>query len=205
MSLNKEQLRYLNRCIDKNIDLLGNEKDNQVIEKLKSIKEVLNKDEIVLSFSLSSSIFTDVDECLAKLETFCKHYASLADLHLLSEYDVIKKEITVQLEYLATLKDMLNNEVNFNEDVLKKEIKSKVVTLIVEETGCSVSQAEKLVFADKRYSSQLRILRPYMDYAQITKTKYDFYMKMLQSVTQSVSTATKEMNANKLYGAINER
>lgn len=205
MLLNKEQLRYLNRCIDKNIELLDNEKDNQVIEKLGAIKELLNNNEIVLSFSLPDNIFQEVNSCITKLEEYCKYYASLADLHVLSEYDIIKKETTVQLEYLATLKDMLNNEVNFNEDILKKEIKSKVVTLIVEETGCSVSQAEKLVFADVRYSSQLRALKPYADYAQITKTKYDFYMKMLQSVTQSVSTATKEMNASKLYGNISER
>lgn len=201
-NLSNDKLKYLNRCIEKNIDMLNPEKDSTVISELKSILVSLNDKTFYLEFTVGEDIFKEVDENLNQLREIIQLYSSMVDLHILSEYDVIKKRMTSLLEYLATLKDLLNNEVLFNEDILKKEYKATISNLISEEKGISLTQAEKLVYADTRYSSQLRRLRPYINYAQITKTKYDFYMKTLQSVTQSVSTASKEINATKMYGGI---
>ena len=199
-NLNSLQKRYLTRCIDKNIELLDSEKDKNTIEELKKINSVINDNSFLLNFEVEEEIFKDVDDCLNQLKELTSLYSKMVDLQILQEYDVIKKRMTSLLDFLATLKDLINNEVVYNEDVLKKEFKAQISKLISEEQGISLTQAEKIVFADERYRSQFKRLKPYIDYGQITKTKYDLYIRVLQSVTQSVSTASKQMQNSKLYG-----
>ena len=199
-NLNSLQKRYLTRCIEKNIELLDSEKDKNTIEELKKINSVINDNSFLLNFEVEEEIFKDVDDCLNQLKELTSLYSKMVDLQILQEYDVIKKRMTSLLDFLATLKDLMNNEVVYNEDVLKKEFKAQISKLISEEQGISLTQAEKIVFADERYRSQFKRLKPYIDYGQITKTKYDLYIRVLQSVTQSVSTASKQMQNSKLYG-----
>ena len=198
-NLNSLQKRYLTRCIEKNIELLDSEKDKNTIEELKKINSVINDNSFLLNFEVEEEIFKDVDDCLNQLKELTSLYSKMVDLQILQEYDVIKKRMTSLLDFLATLKDLINNEVVYNEDVLKKEFKAQISKLISEEQGISLTQAEKIVFADERYRSQFKRLKPYIDYGQITKTKYDLYIRVLQSVTQSVSTASKQMQNSKLY------
>ena len=199
-NLNSLQKRYLTRCIEKNIELLDSEKDKNTIEELKKINSVINDNSFLLNFEVEEEIFKDVDDCLNQLKELTSLYSKMVDLQILQEYDVIKKRMTSLLDFLATLKDLINNEVVYNEDVLKKEFKAQISKLISEEQGISLTQAEKIVFADERYRSQFKRLKPYIDYGQITKTKYDLYIRVLQSVTQSVSTASKQMQNSILYG-----
>ena len=199
-NLNSLQKRYLTRCIEKNIELLDSEKDKNTIEELKKINSVINDNSFLLNFEVEEEIFKDVDDCLNQLKELTSLYSKMVDLQILQEYDVIKKRMTSLLDFLATLKDLINNEVVYNEDVLKKEFKAQISKLISEERGISLTQAEKIVFADERYRSQFKRLKPYIDYGQITKTKYDLYIRVLQSVTQSVSTASKQLNNSKMYG-----
>ena len=199
-NLNSLQKRYLTRCIEKNIELLDSEKDKNTIEELKKINSVINDNSFLLNFEVDEEIFKDVDDCLEQLKELTSLYSKMVDLQILQEYDVIKKRMTSLLDFLATLKDLINNEVVYNEDVLKKEFKAQISKLISEEQGISLTQAEKIVFADERYRSQFKRLKPYIDYGQITKTKYDLYIRVLQSVTQSVSTASKQLNNSKMYG-----
>ena len=199
-NLNSLQKRYLTRCIEKNIELLDSEKDKNTIEELKKINSVINDNSFLLNFEVEEEIFKDVDDCLNQLKELTSLYSKMVDLQILQEYDVIKKRMTSLLDFLATLKDLINNEVVYNEDVLKKEFKAQISKLISEEQGISLTQAEKIVFADERYRSQFKRLKPYIDYGQNTKTKYDLYIRVLQSVTQSVSTASKQMQNSKLYG-----
>ena len=199
-NLNSLQKRYLTRCIEKNIELLDSEKDKIIIEELNKINSVVNDNSFLLNFEVDEEIFKDVDDCLNQLKELTSLYSKMVDLQILQEYDVIKKRMTSLLDFLATLKDLINNEVVYNEDVLKKEFKAQISKLISEEQGISLTQAEKIVFADERYRSQFKRLKPYIDYGQITKTKYDLYIRVLQSVTQSVSTASKQMQNSKLYG-----
>lgn len=199
-NLNSLQKRYLTRCIEKNIELLDSEKDKIIIEELNKINSVINDNSFLLIFEVEEEIFKDVDDCLEQLKELTSLYSKMVDLQILQEYDVIKKRMTSLLDFLATLKDLINNEVVYNEDVLKKEFKAQISKLISEEQGISLTQAEKIVFADERYRSQFKRLKPYIDYGQITKTKYDLYIRVLQSVTQSVSTASKQMQNSKLYG-----
>lgn len=199
-NLNSLQKRYLTRCIEKNIELLDSEKDKIIIEELNKINSVINDNSFLLNFEVDKEIFKDVDDCLEQLKELTSLYSKMVDLQILQEYDVIKKRMTSLLDFLATLKDLINNEVVYNEDVLKKEFKAQISKLISEEQGISLTQAEKIVFADERYRSQFKRLKPYIDYGQITKTKYDLYIRVLQSVTQSVSTASKQLNNSKMYG-----
>ena len=199
-NLNSLQKRYLTRCIEKNIELLDSEKDKNTIEELKKINSVINDNSFLLNFEVEEEIFKDVDDCLNQLKELTSLYSKMVALQILQEYHVIKKRMTSLLDFLATLKDLINNEVVYNEDVLKKEFKAQISKLISEEQGISLTQAEKIVFADERYRSQFKRLKPYIDYGQITKTKYDLYIRVLQSVTQSVSTASKQMQNSKLYG-----
>lgn len=199
-NLNSLQKRYLTRCIEKNIELLDSEKDKIIIEELNKINSVVNDNSFLLNFEVDEEIFKDVDDCLEQLKELTSLYSKMVDLQILQEYDVIKKRMTSLLDFLATLKDLINNEVVYNEDVLKKEFKAQISKLISEEQGISLTQAEKIVFADERYRSQFKRLKPYIDYGQITKTKYDLYIRVLQSVTQSVSTASKQLNNSKMYG-----
>ena len=191
------------RCVEKNISLLDKDKDEKVITELEKINSIISDDSFKLDFNNTEEIFKDVDECLAQLKELTDLYSKMADLHILQEYDTIKKRMTSLLEYLATLKDLLNNDVMYNEDMLKKEFKATISKLINEEQGISLTQAEKLVYSDDRYSSLVRKMRPYVNYAQITKTKYDFFIRALQNVNQSVSTASKEINNSRQYGSMN--
>lgn len=179
-NLNSLQKRYLTRCIEKNIELLDSEKDKNTIEELKKINSVINDNSFLLNFEVEEEIFKDVDDCLNQLKELTSLYSKMVDLQILQEYDVIKKRMTSLLDFLATLKDLINNEVVYNEDVLKKEFKAQISKLISEEQGISLTQAEKIVFADERYRSQFKRLKPYIDYGQITKTKYDLYIRVLQ-------------------------
>lgn len=201
-NLTPKQKKFLIRCVEKNIEILDSEKDSSVIEELNGINKIISDNSFQLQFGVGVEFFKEVDECLEQLSELTKLYSNMVDLQVLQEYDVIKKRMTSLLDYLATLKDLINNEVNFSEDVLKKEFKAQISKLIVEEQGISLTQAEKVVYADDRYASQLRRLKPYVDYGVITKTKYDLYIRVLQSVTQSVSTANKSANAQRMFGDV---
>lgn len=201
-NLTPKQKKFLIRCVEKNIEILDSEKDSSVIEELNGINKIISDNSFQLQFGVGVEFFKEVDECLEQLSELTRLYSNMVDLQVLQEYDVIKKRMTSLLDYLATLKDLINNEVNFSEDVLKKEFKAQISKLIVEEQGISLTQAEKVVYADDRYASQLRRLKPYVDYGVITKTKYDLYIRVLQSVTQSVSTANKSSNAQRMFGDV---
>lgn len=201
-NLTPKQKKFLIRCVEKNIEILDSEKDSSAIKELNEINKIISDNSFQLQFGVGVEFFKEVDECLQQLSELTKLYSNMVDLQVLQEYDVIKKRMTSLLDYLATLKDLINNEVNFSEDVLKKEFKAQITKLIVEEQGISLTQAEKVVYADDRYASQLRRLRPYIDYGVITKTKYDLYIRVLQAVTQSVSTANKSSNAQRMFGDV---
>ena len=199
--LTAKQDKWVVKCIENTIKTLDNESQKEVIEELENIKKNFTEGSVTrLEFKMSHEDLKEIDECLEQLEEISQFYSSVLDIHVTQEYDKIKKAMTPLLEYLATLKDTVNNDVSFNEDLLKKEIKAEVIQLLSEEKGISVTQAEKLVYTDPRYSKEFRRLRIYNDYANITKTKYDFYLRVLTNVTQSVSTASKEAVNSRMSG-----
>ena len=199
--LTAKQDKWVVKCIDNTIKTLDNESQKEVIEELENIKKNFTEGSVTrLEFKMSPEDLKEIDDCLEQLEEISKYYSSVLDIHITQEYDKIKKAMTPLLEYLATLKDTVNNDVSFNEDLLKKEIKAEVIQLLSEEKGISVTQSEKLVYTDPRYSKEFRRLRIYNDYANITKTKYDFYLRVLTNVTQSVSTASKESVNSRMSG-----
>nr|DAQ46025.1 MAG TPA: hypothetical protein [Caudoviricetes sp.]DAU65262.1 MAG TPA: hypothetical protein [Caudoviricetes sp.] len=199
--LTAKQDKWVVKCIENTIKTLDTETHKEVIEELENIKKNFTEGSVTrLEFKMSHEDLKEIDECLEQLEEISKYYSSVLDIHITQEYDKIKKAMTPLLEYLATLKDTVNNDVSFNEDLLKKEIKAEVIQLLSEEKGISVTQSEKLVYTDPRYSKEFRRLRIYNDYANITKTKYDFYLRVLTNVTQSVSTASKESVNSRMSG-----
>ena len=112
-------------------------------------------------------------------------------------FDRIKRKMIGHLEMLSTLKDTFITPTNFLEDVLKKQIRANIIDQIRTETSVGVTQAKESVEKDPRYINQRDRLQKLRVISDSVKTKYDFYSKVLQSLIQNVSTASKEQQASK--------
>ena len=92
-NLSPKQLSYLIRCVQKNIELLKDDKDKETVNELTLINNILADKTFVLKFNLEEDIFEEVDTNLAQLKELTAVYSRMADLHILQEYDTIKKSI----------------------------------------------------------------------------------------------------------------
>lgn len=143
-----------------------------------------------------------VHQIIKELQYLITQYGKIADIGDLAQYDLIKKEMTVRLEFLMTCRNEFTFEASRLEDYLKKKLRTSILKEITEtrkdENGkaTSVAQADKLVEIDARYLSFKTEVQKIVELSDAIRSQYDFYMKMWQGVFQSVSTASKERFAS---------
>lgn len=190
VTFTEENIDWMAKLIEESIGRTNSEEKKIKLEHLKS--KVLALGELKFTVNVSETDLKGISEVLLDLEGLTKSYSNLHDISDLEAYDKLKKQFASKLEYLATYKDILLDEVNHLDDILKKEMRIRLALNIKEEEGVSYSQADKMVDMDKRYTVPREQINNLERVANRVKTKYDFYMKLWQMIFQNVSTASKE-------------
>jgi hypothetical protein len=183
--------------------ILGNKervKDN--VELTNTLDNILSKietiDEVVLPINLTQKEINEVVRLTTSIEDKIKRYTNLPGGTNLLELETIKKEITNEMTYLSSYRDRFLYELEFLDEVFRKEIYSRLLVEINKSTGVSIAQAEKVINNDERYQKIRRDLNQLKIIIGNMKTKYSFFEKALQLIIQSVSVAGKELHNSKL-------
>lgn len=136
----------------------------------------------------------EIDDCLHELKLLANQYVDTEGGSPMVVYDEIKTKMAGWLQYLATHKDRYIDAANHYEDILKDQLKVRVMYAITNEQGISLNQAEKVVKGDLRYTEYRDKVYEIRKYANKLKSSYDIYSRIWQGVIQSVSTSKKEQN-----------
>lgn len=195
LEFTEENIEWLLKLVE---DAKPRTTDKVKLAKLESIgKKVSKLGEDRLQVTITEQDVKEINNVLNDLQKIIERYTNMSDISNLEEYDKIKREMTAKLQYLSTYKDIFYDEVNYLEDVLKKQIRIKLAMEIKTSDGISFTQADKVVENDARYTVLRDQVYDIKKMASKIKTKYDFYMKTWQMVFQSVSTASKEKYTTK--------
>lgn len=175
-------------------------KDNP--ELTNTLESILSKietvDEVSLPVNVTQNEIAEVVRLTTSIETKIKKYTSLSGGNNLLELETIKKEITNEMTYLSSYRDRFIYELEFLDEVFRKEIYSRLLVELNKSTGISIAQAEKVINNDARYQKTRRDLNNLKIIIGNLKTKYSFFEKALQLIIQSVSVAGKELHNSKL-------
>ena len=197
MNLSNSQKEKVKLLVTQAISKVGDRPD--VLEELEDIvSKCSESEEFCLELTISKEDIVYIYEVLERLEDLIKTYVENVEVNDIDSLESIKKHVSVNLMYISTFKDKLVYEVEYLEDVFKKEIFTKIAEEISMSQGVSFTQAEKKVNGDERYCDlrkQLYTLKTTMNFV---KTKYDFFSKMVQVIVQSISVAGKEHYANRM-------
>lgn len=163
-------------------------------EELRELyKKLMDKNNVYeLSHNITKDEIEKVNKIIEEMETLFENYVTeigVTDVYHLEE---VKKELSMNLMYLSQLKDKFVTELDYVEDIFKKELLSRIASDIMTEEGISYTQAEKKVYADDTYVSLRDELKNLKVDVSTFKTKYDFFNKAIQSIIQSISIAGKE-------------
>jgi hypothetical protein len=192
-----EEYRVIKMLIEGNKEKV---KDN--VELTAVLDTILHKIEGVNEVSLPTSISREdmatVTRLINSIETNIKRYTSTPGGANLTLLETIKKEITQEMVYLSTFRDRFIYELEFLDEVFRKELFSQLVKEISTRDGISITQAEKVVNIEDRYMKIRRDLQSLKIILGNVKTKYSFFEKSLQLIIQSVSVAGKELHNSKL-------
>ena len=197
MNLSNSQKEKVKLLVTQAISKVGDRPD--VLEELEDIvSKCSESEEFSLELTISKEDIIYIYEVLERLEDLIKTYVENVEVNDIDSLESIKKHVSVNLMYISSFKDKLVYEVEYLEDVFKKEIFTKIAEEISMSQGVSFTQAEKKVHGDERYCDlrkQLYTLKTTMNFV---KTKYDFFSKMVQVIVQSISVAGKEHYANRM-------
>jgi hypothetical protein len=192
-----EEYRVIKMLIEGNKEKV---KDN--VELTAVLDTILHKIEGVNEVSLPTSISREdmatVTGLINSIENNIKRYTSAPGGANLLLLETIKKEITQEMVYLSSFRDRFIYELEFLDEVFRKELFSQLVKEISTRDGISITQAEKVVNIEDRYMKIRRDLQSLKIILGNVKTKYSFFEKSLQLIIQSVSVAGKELHNSKL-------
>lgn len=192
-----EELRVIKLLIESSKEKV---KDN--VEVSNTLDSILLKISDVSEFTLPMNITREeiatVTDLTQKIEESIKNYTSLSGNSNLVILEQIKKDITGNMVYLSSFRDKFLYELEFLDEVFRKELFSQLVKEIAIRDAISITQAEKVVNTDERYQKTRRDLHNLKLIIGNLKTKYSFFEKSLQLIIQSVSVAGKEMHNSRL-------
>ena len=155
-------------------------------------KQEEEENEYVLHLNLPEEEMVYAMEVIKRMEEIFENYVRKIDVNDIVSLEEAKKELSVQLMYLSSYKDKFLYQIEYMEDVFKKEMFAKLTQEISTRDGISYTQAEKKVNADSRYAELRKQIVEANTFMSQVKTKYDFFAKMIQVIVQSISVAGKE-------------
>lgn len=165
---------------------------NNILGKIKEVNEVS------LPTNITHEEMETVTRLINSIEANIRKYTSTPGGNNLTVLETIKKEITTEMSYLSSFRDKFIYELEFLDEVFRKELFSQLVKEIATRDGISITQAEKVVNTEERYKKVRRDLHNLKLIMGNLKTKYSFFEKSLQLIIQSVSVAGKELHNSKL-------
>ena len=150
MNLSNSQKEKVKLLVNQAISKVGDRPE--VLEELEDIVfKCSESEEFSLELTISKEDIIYIYEVLGRLEDLIKTYVENVEVNDIDSLESIKKHVSVNLMYISTFKDKLVYEVEYLEDVFKKEIFTKIAEEISMSQGVSFTQAEKKVNADERY------------------------------------------------------
>lgn len=171
-------------------------------ELQKSLSEISEKIKLIQTFSLKVSVnLGDIElmhSTINRLKTLVGDYTRLKGTTDLDALNNIKVGITGELMYLATLRDEFLLEIEYLDEMYKKEILPQVIQDIADTEKISFTQAEKKAPGDSRMNRLRADVYTLKKAIAPIKTSYDFYSRALQMVMQSISTLTKESRNSRM-------
>ena len=150
MNLSNSQKEKIKLLVSQTISKVGDRPE--VLEELEDIvSKCSESDEYSLELTISKEDILYIYEVLGRLEELIKTYVENVEVNDIDSLENIKKHVSVNLMYISSFKDKLVYEVEYLEDVFKKEIFTKIADEIAGTQGISFTQAEKKVNRDERY------------------------------------------------------
>lgn len=192
-----EEYRVIRLLIESNKEKVkGNAELTQTLNNILSKIEYVS--EITLPVNITREEITTVNTLTSSIEEKIKQYTNLPSGGNMLELESIKKQITSEMSTLSSYRDKFAYEVEFLDDVFKKEVFAQLVREISTRDGISIPQAEKVVPNEEKYKKLKRDLHNLKIVIGNLKTKYMFFEKVLQIIIQSVSVASKELHNSRL-------
>lgn len=155
-----------------------------------------NKLKVTDLVAYPEKFFIQVRDCLKLLKTYSNEYVTMDNLYDLEGLETLKRKMTAQLELLAehharTKKFKTGGD--YLEEV-RKFIKSEAISLVAEEEGLSVNQAEKVVYNYSYYKERVDLMADVKAFFIKVEVMYKHYQDVLSSVVQSIASGKKDSN-----------
>ena len=125
MNLSNSQKEKVKLLVTQAISKVGDRPE--VLEELEDIvSKCSESDEYSLELTISKEDILYIYEVLGRLEELIKTYVENVEVNDIDSLENIKKHVSVNLMYISSFKDKLVYEVEYLEDVFKKEIFTKI-------------------------------------------------------------------------------
>ena len=125
MNLSNSQKEKIKLLVSQAISKVGDRPE--VLEELEDIvSKCSESDEYSLELTISKEDILYIYEVLGRLEELIKTYVENVEVNDIDSLENIKKHVSVNLMYISSFKDKLVYEVEYLEDVFKKEIFTKI-------------------------------------------------------------------------------
>jgi len=142
--------------------------------------------------NISNDMIEKCQKVLRDLSEISKQYSSELDITNLQFYDTLKKKVSANLEFLSTYKYIIISEYDRLEVIIKKERRHEFLLEIMKSKKLSYSRSDREVEIHEEYMSDKELLLKINKLKNMIINKYSFYSKLLESIRQSISTASKE-------------
>jgi DNA repair ATPase RecN len=149
-----------------------------------------------LFVKLREQDYTDIAECISKLQDMTEQYRNCYDLNAL---ETLKREFNSYLQRLTTLypltKKYKGSNHTYLEDAIKK-LKAETTDLLLH-SGKNVTQSEKLLYDHPLYKEQKKTIDTIIGLFIKVEVLHENFNTTLQSIVQSISVLSKEYGNSK--------
>lgn len=195
MRLSKSQREKITKLV---AQALPKAKDRpEIYEELQGIIEIMDQD-IQLPTRLDPEEVEQANIIIEHLQDTVRRYVEEVDTNDIESLEECKRHLAINLMYLASFKDRFLYEIEYLEEVFKKEVFAKIAEEISLREGISYTQSEKKVHLDPAYNAMRLEITDLKSKLNNFKTQYDYFSKMVQVIVQSISVAGKEQYAAKM-------
>jgi hypothetical protein len=179
------------------LDWLKSKSGELAGESLTNFNKTWNKVDLLFDIEppidITEEEIEDIGQTLADIDEQVAQYTSnnQASIDMLED---IKREFLSRLSYFTTLKSKFDFNADLMDDFTRKEWKATIAGKIANETGVSATQSFNLVEKDVRYTILRKKSFSIKKYAKTLDNKADYYNKIFQALSQSISNLRTERN-----------
>jgi hypothetical protein len=149
--------------------------------------------------NLSERDYIDTNTLLKQLQELSSEYHNMVDMYDPHQLEIIKRKFDGYMQSLAVhyarIKKFKGSQ-HVYLDEIRKKIKGEALQILLDQ-GQKVTSAETLVYKTEYYTQRINLMENIKEFMLKTELLYDRYEYTFNAIIQSLSTARKEMEANK--------